>query len=78
MQQNFKKHFLYLKRSKEGIGKLLYKYLVYDLIYEEHQDLFEAYLNIVFENSSLIGESKLSYLKNLLAIKEKWTSAYAP
>jgi hypothetical protein len=78
MQQNFKKNFLYLKRTNKGQAKLLYKYIVYDLIYEEHQDLFESYLNIIFENASVIGDSKISYLKNLLAIKEKWTAAYAP
>ena len=36
MQQNFKKNFLYLKRGNKGPSKLLYKYIVYDLIYEEH------------------------------------------
>jgi hypothetical protein len=48
MQQNFKKHFLYLKRLHQGHAKLLYKYIVYDLIYEEKQPNFETYVNIIF------------------------------
>lgn len=78
MQQNFKKNFLYLKRIHQGHAKLLYKYIVYDLIYEENQELFETYVNIVFQNTEMIGESKLNYLRNMLAIKEKWTAAYSP
>jgi hypothetical protein len=26
----------------------------------------------------MIGESKINYLRNMLAIKEKWTAAYSP
>ncbi len=35
-------------------------------------------MNLIFENASLIGENKLSYIRNLLVIKEKWSAAYAP
>jgi hypothetical protein len=69
---------MHLKRIHQGHAKLLYKYIVYDLIYEENQKLFETYVNIIFQNQALIGESKLNYLRNLLIIKEKWTAAYSP
>lgn len=69
---------MYLKRIPKGIAKLLYKYIVFDLIYEENQQVFETYLNIIFQNSDLIGESKINYLRNLMIIKEKWTAAYVP
>ena len=78
MQQNFKKHFLFLKRLHQGQAKLLYKYIVYDLIYEENQNKFDTYVNIIFDNAALVTDSKLTYLRNLLLIKEKWTAAYAP
>jgi len=78
MQQNLKKHFLYLKRIHKGHAKLLYKYIVYDLLYEENPKVFETYVNLIFQNTAMIGESKLNYLRNLLIIKEKWTAAYSP
>jgi transposase-like protein len=78
MQQNLKKHFLYLKRVHQNHAKLLYKYIVYDLLYEESQQLFETYVNIIFQSQDIIGEAKLNYLRNLLMIKEKWSAAYAP
>ena len=48
------------------------------MIYEESPKKFETLVNIVFQNAEIIGESKINYLRNLLAIKEKWTASYAP
>ncbi|CDW84932.1 UNKNOWN [Stylonychia lemnae] len=78
MQQNFKKHFMFLKRIHQGQAKLLYKYIVYDLIYEENYQKFQTTLNIIFQHADLVTEAKLTYLRNLMQIKEKWTTAYAP
>eukprot|EP00347_Sterkiella_histriomuscorum_P023960 403332789 len=78
MQQNFKKRFLFLKRIHQGQAKLLYKYIVYGLIYEENQKVFETTLNLVFQSVDLIGSHNLEYLQKLMLIKEKWTSAFAP
>lgn len=66
MQQNFKKHFLYLnmiKGPKSLEARYLYKYLTGEAI---------------FNSEHLLGPERIKYLRQMWQIKEKWTAAFAP
>lgn len=83
MQQNFKKHFMYLTKLRNTGGllpKKLYKILVGDLIFGDCQKKFWQNIELIFSEDAqiLLGQDKLRYLQKLLMIKEKWTTAFNP
>jgi hypothetical protein len=62
---------------KAPFSRLLYKAIVYGLLFTESPFKFEKILDKIFTCSEL-SDSKIRYLKQLLMIKEKWTRAYCP
>jgi len=81
MQQNFKKHFLYLNTVK-GPGSLearqLYRYLTGDVIFNESVKNFWKVSEIIFNSEHLLGPERIKYLRGMWQIKEKWTMAFSP
>lgn len=81
MQQNFKKHFLYLARAK-GPGslqsKMLYKFLTGDAIFNDDVKHFWKITEIIFNSEEFLGPARIKYLRQMWSIKEKWTAAFAP
>jgi hypothetical protein len=65
MQQNFKKHFLYLSKSK-GPGALekryLYRYLTGDCIFNDNVKNFWKISEVIFNSESILGSEKIKYL----------------
>jgi len=77
MQQNFKKHFIYLNRTKSCASKLLYKSVI-DLIYCDCPQRFQQLQDLVFNSGEYLGPQKLDYLRKLFLIKEKWVTCFTP
>ena len=77
MMQNFKKHFVYLTKRKTAASKLLYNHMM-DLIFTGSTKKFQELQDIIFQSPDMLDEAKLSYLRSLLLIKEKWASAHQP
>jgi hypothetical protein len=81
MQQNFKKHFLYLSNLKgpQSLeGRQLYKYLTGDVIFNDNVKNFWKVSEIIFNSEHLLGPERIKYLRQMWQIKEKWTAAFAP
>jgi len=77
MMQNFKKHFLYLTKKQTASSKLLYNHIL-DLIFTECSKKFDELLDIILNSPDFQDEGKLGYIKEMVKIKEKWSSAHQP
>lgn len=77
MQENFRRHFIYLQRMKGQNSKMLYQSIL-NLIYEPDPHKFQEIQELIFSSTDLLDETKLQYLRSLFAIKEKWAAAYCP
>jgi hypothetical protein len=51
--------------------------MIIGLIFTDSLKEFQEYQEIIF-SSSIIDDKKKLYLKKMLAIKEKWSTAYQP
>jgi hypothetical protein len=79
MMQNLKKNFLFLTKRMNSSSKILYKLIVYDLLFTPDPFKFRKIVeSIFFMANELLDDQKISYLRNLLLIKEKWSRAFAP
>lgn len=77
MQNNFKKHFVFLNKKKTCSGRLLYNHII-DCIFTESPKRFQELQDVIFQNSELLDNDRLKYLRQLFQIKEKWSSAHQP
>jgi hypothetical protein len=78
MMQNLKKNMLFLSKRHSGSAKLLYKYIVYELLFTENPYKFQRAADIIFQSQTHVGPEKLTYLRSLIQIKEKWATAFMP
>jgi len=76
MAQNFKKHFIYLNKSKFLSSKQLYNHILDSIQTVDDPDRFQQLADLIFSHHEILGEEKLKYLRQLFQIKEKWTSAH--
>ena len=51
---------------------------IIDTIFTPNPKDFQELQEIIFRSDDLIEEDKLTYLRKMFAIKEKWTAAYTP
>lgn len=78
MMQNLKKNMLYLNKRHAPAAKLLYKHIVYSLLFVEDPFKFQQVCELIFSHEETIGADKVRYLRSLIQIKEKWATAFAP
>lgn len=78
MMQNLKKNMIFLSKRHTGCAKMLYKFIVYELLFCEDPFKFQQVANVIFQNAAQLGTDKIRYLRSLLQIKEKWASAFTP
>jgi hypothetical protein len=64
-----------LTKRKTAASKLLYNHMM-DLIFTNSSKKFQELLDIIFQSPDMLDEAKLSYLRQLLLIKEKWASSH--
>lgn len=70
---------MYLLKNPKKACKLLYKMIVYELLFSSDPFKFQKVVESIFLLASEhLEEKKIIYLRNLLLIKEKWTRAFAP
>ena len=65
------------KRHAPG-AKALYKHIVYSLLFTRDPFKFGKICELIFQNENMLGEDKIRYLRSLIQIKEKWSSAFTP
>ena len=78
MMQNLKKNMMFLNKRHSPTAKLLYKHVVYSLLFAEDPFQFQSVCELIFDHEDLLGEDKVRYLRSLIQIKEKWATAFAP
>ena len=67
-------------RTPKFLPKKLYQAIIGDLVFNDSQSKFWKSVELIFSEEAqvLLGPDKIRYLQKLLAIKEKWASAFAP
>ena len=70
---------MFLINMKGHTPKLLYKTIVYKLLFCETPFEFQKILSLIMQGGKdIIGGHKVEYLKKLVLIKEKWARSYCP
>jgi len=69
---------LFLTKRHAASAKLLYKHIVYELLFTEDPFKFQKVADVIFQNEAHLGPDKLRYLRSLIQIKEKWATAFTP
>lgn len=69
---------MFLNKRHSPTAKLLYKHVVYSLLFAEDPFQFQSVCELIFDHEDLLGEDKVRYLRSLIQIKEKWATAFAP
>eukprot|EP00347_Sterkiella_histriomuscorum_P007670 403348024 len=77
MMQNLKKHFVFLNKTKKLHQKQLYNHII-ECIYTPDPKKFQELQDIIFQQSEELDEQRMSYLRQLFQIKEKWAYAFQP
>ena len=77
MMCNFKRHFFFLTKKKDGASKILFQKII-DTIFTPNPKDFQELQEIIFSSQDRLDETKLDYLRKMFAIKEKWAAAFTP
>ena len=66
MMQNLKKNMLFLSKRHQPGAKMLYKHVVYSLLFTEDPFKFQKVTELIFQNEHMLGEDKVRYLRSLI------------